>query len=70
MVQARERITVNLSAPAARALAKAAEREERSITEVTNRGVILYDYISEVSMAGGEVTVREPGGEPRSLKLL
>lgn len=62
------RVTVNLIPKAWDAVEKTAAREGLNKTDVINRAVQVYGFVSEVVAANGELYVREAGSE--SLKLI
>lgn len=57
------RVTINLVPPAADALASSTARERLSKTDVVNRALRMYDFLSASTAAGCEVVVRRPHGE-------
>lgn len=65
-----ERVTINLTPRAAKALSKAIEITEDSKTDCVNRALPVYAYIEEVLASGGSVTVQEsPDAEPYRLVI-
>ncbi len=66
-----ERITVNLVTRAWRALQLAAELTGDSKTDIINRAIQVYAYVTEIEANGGAVYVRESeGSELQRLKML
>ncbi len=53
-----ERITVNLTPRAFRALAKAVKLTGDSKTDTVNRALQLYSYLEEITQSGGALYVR------------
>jgi hypothetical protein len=65
-----ERVTVNLTARASRALQAAADLTGDTKTDSINRSIQIYAYLEEVLSRGGAVYVRESAdGELERLKL-
>jgi hypothetical protein len=64
------RITTNLIPKSVAAMARIRAVTDLNATDVINRSVQLYDYILSVTEAGGELLIREPGGEPQKVILL
>ena len=66
-----ERLTVNLTQKASAALLATAEREELNRTDVVNRALQLYEYVSKLRDNGGELLAREtPGGDVMLMRLI
>jgi hypothetical protein len=63
-----ERITVNLTGRASRALELAAELTGDTKTDTVNRALQIYAYVEQVMAAGGSVRVRAAGTELDLLK--
>jgi hypothetical protein len=57
-----ERITVNLTGRASRALELAAELTGDTRTDTVNRALQIYAYVEQVMAAGGSVRVRAAAG--------
>jgi hypothetical protein len=65
-----ERVTVNLTVRASRALDQAAQITGDSKTDTINRALQIYAYLEQVTDSGGAIYVREsPDGEPQLVKL-
>jgi hypothetical protein len=65
-----ERVTVNLSARAARALEEAAKLTGDSKTDTINRALQIYAYFEQITQDGGAIYVREsPDAEPQLIKM-
>jgi len=65
-----ERVTVNLTVRAARALNQAAELTGDSKTDTINRALQIYAYLEQITHNGGAIYVREtPDGEPQLIKM-
>ena len=65
-----ERVTVNLTARASRALEQAAELTGDSKTDTINRALQVYAYLEQVTQEGGALYVREsPDKEPQLIKM-
>jgi hypothetical protein len=65
-----ERITVNLTGRASRALEQATKLTGDSKTDTVNRALQVYAYMEEITAEGGSVYVREAaGGELERLKV-
>jgi len=56
-----ERITVNLTGRASRALELATELTGDTKTDTINRALQVYAYLEEVTSRGGSIYVRESG---------
>ena len=63
-----ERITVNLTGRAARALDLATELTGDTKTDTVNRALQIYAYLEQVTANGGSIYVREAAGA--ALELL
>jgi hypothetical protein len=57
-----ERITVNLTGRASRALELATELTGDTKTDAVNRALQIYAYMEQITAAGGSVYVREAAG--------
>jgi uncharacterized protein (DUF1778 family) len=65
-----ERVTVNLTARAARALNQAAQITGDSRTDTINRALVIYAYLEQISESKGAIYVREsPDEELQLLKI-
>lgn len=65
-----ERVTVNLTARASRALQKLSQLTGDSKTDSINRAIQVYAYLEEITSSGGAIYVRESdSGEMERLKL-
>lgn len=65
-----ERVTVNLTPRAARALEQAAELTGDTKTDTINRALQVYAYLEQVTHDGGAIYVREtPEGESQLIKI-
>lgn len=65
-----ERITVNLTARAARALEQAAGLTGDSKTDTINRALQIYAYLEQITQDGGALYIREsPDSEPQLIKM-
>lgn len=65
-----ERVTVNLTARASRALDRASELTGDTKTDTINRALQVYAYLEEITENGGAIFVREsPDAEPQVIKL-
>lgn len=65
-----ERVTVNLTARASRALQQTADLTGDTKTDSINRSILIYAYLEEVLSRGGAIYVRESAdGELERLKL-
>jgi hypothetical protein len=65
-----QRITVNLTSRSARALELAAEQTHDTKTDIINRALQVYAYITTITEHGGEVYVKEsPSTELEQLKF-
>lgn len=65
-----ERITVNLTARAARALEQAAGLTGDSKTDTINRALQIYAYLEQINQDGGEIYVQtSPDGEIQLIKM-
>ena len=65
-----ERITVNLTARAARALEQAAGLTGDSKTDTINRALQIYAYLEQITQDGGEIYVQNaPDGELQLIKM-
>ena len=65
-----ERVTVNLTGRASRALELAAELTGESKTDTVNRALQIYSYLEQVMASGGSIYVREAvDSELERLKL-
>jgi hypothetical protein len=56
-----ERITVNLTGRASRALELATELTGDTKTDAVNRALQIYAYMEQITAAGGSVYVKEAG---------
>lgn len=65
-----ERITVSLIPQASAALAATLSRSGLSKTDVVNRAVTLYDFITERVSEGDEIVLASPGGQQKAVKFL
>jgi hypothetical protein len=54
-----ERVTVNLTGRASRALELATELTEESKTDTINRALQFYSYVEQIMARGGSIYVRE-----------
>lgn len=65
-----ERVTVNLTARASRALDQAAKITGDTKTDTINRALQVYAYLEQITNDGGVIYVREsPDGEPQLVKI-
>jgi hypothetical protein len=65
-----ERVTVNLTVRASRALEEAAKLTGDSKTDTINRALQIYAYLEQVTQGGGALYVREsPDKEPQLIKM-
>jgi hypothetical protein len=64
------RITTNLIPKSVTAMTRIRAVTDLNATDVINRSVQLYDYVLSVTEAGGDLLIREPGGEPQKVILL
>jgi hypothetical protein len=65
-----ERVTVNLTARASRALEIATALTSLNKTDTINRAIQIYSYLEEITEAGGEIQVRAtPDSELQVLKV-
>lgn len=65
-----ERVTVNLTARASRALEQAAQITGDTKTDTINRALQVYAYLEQVTQDGGAIYVRESAdGEPQLVKI-
>lgn len=65
-----ERVTVNLTARASKALEELVELTGDSKTDSINRALSVYAYIERITRNGGAVLVREGiNAEPRQLVI-
>lgn len=65
-----ERVTVNLTARASRALELATELTGDTKTDTINRALQIYAFLEQVSAGGGSIYVREaPDAELERLKV-
>jgi hypothetical protein len=66
-----ERVTVNVTGRASRALDLAAELTGDTKTDTLNRALQVYAYLERLTACGGSVYVREPvRSRPKLLKVL
>ncbi|GAA2324033.1 hypothetical protein GCM10010149_91720 [Nonomuraea roseoviolacea subsp. roseoviolacea] len=56
-----ERVTVNLTERAARALEEVVTLRGESKTDAINRALQMYNLIEQILQSGGKVYVQEPG---------
>jgi hypothetical protein len=68
--QIQERVTVNLTAKAAEALAEAVRLTRDSKTDTVNKALIIYAMLQQLQASEGAVYVREKDGELERLRLL
>ncbi|MEV4893896.1 hypothetical protein ACIBHY_51580 [Nonomuraea sp. NPDC050547] len=65
-----ERVTVNLTQRAARALEEAVELSGDSKTDIINRALQVYAYLERIDHDGGKVYVHDPDQEhPERLRF-
>ena len=65
-----ERRTVNLTPQASDALTAAAERDRLSKTDVINRAIALYDFVTGHIAAGDDIILRNTDGKQETIHLL
>lgn len=56
-----KRVVVNASTRASDALERRVEAEERNITEVVNRSLVLYDWLMHHISEGGTIILGKDG---------
>jgi hypothetical protein len=65
-----ERVTVNLTARASRALDQAAQITGDTKTDTINRALQVYAYLEEITQNGGAIYIKEsPDSEPQLIKI-
>ena len=64
------RITVSMNRAADDALGRLTDHSGLSKTEVVNRAVTLYAYVTESQAAGSDLLLRNPEGEVERVRLI
>lgn len=64
------RITVSINRAADEALSRLTDGSGLTKTEVVNRAVTLYAYVTESQAAGNDLLLRTPGGEVERVRLI
>lgn len=66
-----ERVTVNLTARASRALQQLSDLTDDTKTDSINRAIQIYAYLEEITSRGGTIYVKDSGSDQvERLKLL